>query len=197
MFFILTNWCDGIFILYFVVLYLHASLINLFLPLHHLENINLSDTCHNTVFQLVVKPVDVTHSVAIYGWAAFKWTTSTITVASRMAAIQSLPTSQQERWMFQVTVLWIYSLKMTLWGWKQIGVHEVLIRWWFNNIWVHMLVFLRYFWWWLVIALYFVFLSFDFQVYVRTVWKCRVQRRLVQIYKAPPYTTVCHYLYSG
>jgi len=112
MFFVLTYWCDRIFILYFVVLYLHASLINLFLPLHHLVNTNSSDTCHNTVFQLVVKPVDVTLSVVIYGWAAFKWTTSAVTFASRMAAIQSLPTPQKERWMFQVTVLWIYYLKM-------------------------------------------------------------------------------------
>jgi len=78
-------------------------------------NMNLSDTCHNTVFQLVVEPVDVTHSVVIYGWAAFKWTISTVTVASRMAAIQSLPTSQKDRWMSQVTVLLlIYSLKMAV-----------------------------------------------------------------------------------
>jgi hypothetical protein len=146
MFFILTYWCDRIFILYFAVLYLHASLINLFLSLHHLVNINLSDTCHNTVFQLVVEPVDVTLSVVIYGCAAFKQTTPAVTVASRMTAIQSLLTSQKERWMFQVTVLWIYYLKMALWGWQQIGVHKVLIKWWLNNLWVHVSVFLQYFW---------------------------------------------------
>ena len=48
-------------------------------------------------------------------------------------------------------------------GWK------MLIKWWFSNILVHVSVFLRYFWWWFVTALYFVFLSFDFQVYVLTV----------------------------